>query len=731
MTEIEEIKKHLIYSSLAKRVKTPTVIQMEVVECAAAVLSILLEYYGCFVTLEELRYQCGVSRDGSNAYNLIEAAKHYGMAAEGYRVAIGELPNLKAPFILHWSHNHFVVFEGCDSRGIFINDPATGPRQVTYQEFVKNYSLIAITVFPTRSFKKRGTAPKFWKLLKSRLSYAKGSTFIFLISLQLILVLVGLSFPTLSRIFVDQILSHLRLSWQWIFLGFMLLMILIQTAAKGIQGITTNRSSRRLSTLFSTDFLWHVLRLPFLFFSQRFGGEVINRMNLNEPMVDFINQRLSISLINLSLIFIYGLVMLLYDPMIALVGVGIALSCSLLFFLIARARENAYYRLQQEYAKSVGISMDILQHMEMIKAVGMESSSFSKLINCQIQNFHNKQDIGKKQIWLNATTAFFLQLSAIFLLTFGAWRIMGGYLSTGMLLALQILMASFLAPFNQLINLGINIQSLKIDLLRLNDVLQHKPDPLLQERQQEKMEPTKLKGKLSVENISFGYSPRDNPLLSHLNLSLEPGKKVALVGLTGCGKSTLAKVISGLLSPWSGVIKYDDIPLQKLPREIFIRSVAWIDQEPMIFSGSIQDNLTLWDKRFSEEELEKATTDALFYEVIKGKTFGYQEMLSETGSNLSQGEKQRLEIARALLLNPSLLILDEAMSALEAQAEEKIFQNIKQRECTVLLITHRLNVIQQCDWIYVMDQGQIVQEGMHEQLKNRAGIYQEMSRLNG
>ncbi|MBA3722260.1 MAG: NHLP family bacteriocin export ABC transporter peptidase/permease/ATPase subunit [Parachlamydiaceae bacterium] len=727
----QALKEHLSNSSLRKRVQTPTVIQMEAAECSAAALSIILGYYKRFVPLEELRYRCGVSRDGSDAYNMVEAAKYYGLDANGFQVNFEELDKLKLPFILYWQNNHFVVLEGCGSDFVFINDPATGPRKISYADFFKNYSNVAITAYPTEKFKKGGSPPRFWRLIKKRFADVKLSTIVFLISIQLILIILGLSFPAFSRIFVDQIISQRMLSWKWIFISFMAIIIVLQATSSAMRGYVANRLSRKLSITYSVNFLWHVLRLPLLFFSQRFGGEIINRMNLNTSISEFITNRLSLTIINTILIFIYGLVMYQYDHLIAGIGVLTALLSVGLFRFIARARANAYNRLQQELAKGIGTSIDALQNMEFIKATGTEAFCFSRIIGYKIKNLNNMQNIGKKDIWLNSFSSLFTQLAGIMLLSIGAWRVMDGHLSIGMLLALQMLMASFLAPFNQLLNFSMQIQSLKIDMMRLDDVLNNPLDPLLlKSKNQSNIPVQKLEGKLALDNVTFGYSPLDDPLISNCSIKIEPGQRVAIVGATGSGKSTLARIMSGLFKPWEGTVLYDDIPFMDLSKEQFKNSVAWVDQDVMIFSGSIRDNLTLWNKHIDNDQLVKGAKDALIYETIKKRDQDFDSQLLEAGANLSQGEKQRLEIARALVLNPSILILDEALSALDSQTEGEIFHNIERLACTCVIITHRLSTIKNCDKIYVMEAGKIIQQGSHEELKATPGVYQNLAKFD-
>lgn len=715
----------------SKRVKTPTVIQMEAAECGAAALGIILGYYGKYISLEELRYRCGVSRDGCDAFNLIEAAKYYGLDAKGYKASIEDLKKLKVPCILYWKNNHFVILEGFEAKNIYINDPAVGPITVSYQDFENDYSNVVITTSTTNEFTKSGKPSSFWNLIKERLYPIQNSIFFFLITIQLTLILIGLAPPGLSRIFVDQIILQGMLDWKWFFISFMIFMIVLQAIFSGLRGNVTNQLSRKLSIIFSVDFLWHVLRLPYLFFSQRFGSEVINRMNLNNTISDLLTQKLSLTVINVILIMIYGLIMFQYDAIIASFGIVTAVSSLLLFRFIARTRANAYSRFQQEQAKSIGTTIDSLQNMEFIKATGTEAFCFSRVLGYQVKNLNNLQTITKKDIWLNSFSSFLLQFAGILLLVIGSWRIMEGHLSIGMLLALQMLMAAFLAPFSQLLGFGMQAQMLKIDMMRLDDVLHHPLDPTqLKSVKTNQEQSFKLKGKVTMDRVTFGYSPLDDPLIENFSITIEPGQQIALVGRTGSGKTTVAKLLTGLFTPWSGEIKYDDISLTQLTKEQFQMSIGWVDQDILIFSGSFRDNLTLWNRNITNDELDTAVRDAMIEETIKKRDQGYDSLLFEGGANLSQGERQRLEIARALLLNPSILILDEATSALDSLTEATIYENIKKRHCSCIIITHRLSTIKKCDKIYVLDKGKIIDQGQHEVLKEKEGIYKELVQID-
>lgn len=706
------------------RIHTPTVLQMDSAECGAAVLSIILEYYHKYIPLEELRYQCGVSRDGCNPENMMIAAKHYGLEVEGFNASLNKVKTLKLPCILYWKGNHFVVLDGFQKERVRINDPSTGPRKITYQEFEKNYAGSVITLKPSNQFKKGQSKPHFVQLLWEKAKTISKTTWLVLFTLQICVILLGLMPPSFSRIFVDHFLGNKLWEWKWILL-FSMFFILCLQAWSGISGFVALKIRRAFAYHFSSRFLDHILKLPILYFMQRNGAEVISRMSLNQSISNLLTGRIASASINLVLIAVYAWVIYQYDPLIATVGIMAAFLNMAMFFGVSRARSNNYNRLSQESALSLGVAVDTLQNIESIKTMGNDTFSFMRVVGFLTQKINDLQEIGKKDVFLTTVAEFVTNLANILLLGLGCLRVMEGHLTIGMLLALQMLMSIFLAPLNQLIQFGMQIQTLKIDLIRLNDVLKNSIDPLILGEQGKG---AKLNGKVELSHITFGYSPLDRPILEDLNLKVEEGESIALVGSTGSGKSTIAKIICGILRPWKGDVKYDDLLLKDITQSQLRISLGWVDQDIFLFSGTVADNLSLWDETISREAMEKALKDASIYDEIMTKEGGLDFVLTEGGSNLSHGQKQRLEIARALLLNPNILILDEATSALDSATEQKIIQNIKRRKVSSVLVAHRLSTIKKCDRIIVLQSGKIVQEGTHDELKETRGYYQNLVR---
>lgn len=715
-----------------KRCRTPTVIQMEAVECGAASLAIILGYYGRYVPLEELRIACGVTRDGSNALNILKAAQNYGLDARGYKVEMNELSTVETPFIAFWNFNHFLVVEGVGKKDIYVNNPASGPGRLSYEDFDEGFTGVAITFEPNESFVKGGKPLQLWPAIKERLNNVKLST-AYICTAGFFLFFPTLAIPAVTRIFYDNVLGNNQLNWKWGITAALLWISILIACLTGLQQFFLNRLNARLSIRFSSDFLWHILRLPIPFYAQRFGGEIAYRASLNDSVTTTMTGNLATTAINLFLIVFYAVVMIQYDLVIASIGIFAGLINILSLTIITRSRTDAYTRMRQESGKSIGFAIGALKNMEAIKAAGNESDFFSRWAGYFAKSVNAQREISTKDVVLTSVPFLLQSLSTAALLGIGAWRILKGDLSIGMLLALQALLSAFLSPLIQMVNLGSTLQTLKIDVARLNDVLKNKVDKIFTSKKamHEEMPVAKLKGYLQLKNISFGYSPLSPPLIENLSIDLKPGQRVALVGPTGCGKSTIAKLISGLYEPWEGEILYDGKPMKDIPRNILSNSLSCVDQIIFLFSGTIKDNLTLWDSTIPEHVIIQAAKDALVHDEILMRQGNYDAQLTEGGSNLSGGQRQSLEITRALVCAPSILVMDEATSALDSSSEEQISRNIRRRGCTCVMIAHRLSTIRDCDEIIVLDKGKVIQRGTHEALKSTPGVYQELVQKEG
>jgi len=701
---------------------------MEAVECGAASLAMILARFGRYVPLEELRLACGVSRDGSKASNLVRAAARYGLKARGFRCEPAALRTQPLPAILHWNFNHFVVLEGFGRRIVYLNDPAAGPRKVSYDELDRAFTGVAITFTPTPEFVPGGQRPSMLAALSRRIRGSHSAVlYAFLASLGL--VIPGLLAPTFTRILVDDVLVRGFVYWLKPLLLIMAGTCAVVGALTWLQQSHLLRLETKVAVGTSSRFLWHVLRLPIAFFNQRYAGEIAGRVAINDRIARLLSEDLATAMLNLVVIAFYAILMSQYDAVLTVIGVTVAgLNIAVLKYT-SRQRADLSQRALQDQGRLVGVAMGGLQTIETLKATGSESDFFARWAGHQARLVNAQQELGLKTQLLGSVPPFLLSASTALVLGVGAFRVMDGHLSMGMLVAFQALMLSFLTPVNKLVDLGGTLQDVKGDMNRLDDVLRADPDPAvltLAGESRAESAPVKLAGELELRNVSFGYSPLDAPLIQDFSIRLEPGRRVALVGGSGCGKTTIARLVCGLYTPWSGEILFDGVPRPQVDRMLLNNSFAVVDQEIFLFEGTVRENLSLWDPTVPEHDIIRAARDACIHEEIAARPGGYGSRVEEGGRNFSGGQRQRLEIARALVRNPTILVLDEATSALDPTTEKAIDDNLRRRGCTCLIVAHRLSTIRDCDEIILLDAGRIVDRGTHEQLLHTSAAYRDL-----
>lgn len=710
----------------ARRVKTPTVLQMEAVECGAASLAKVLAYFGRIVPLEELREACGVSRDGSKASNMLKAARNYGLVAKGFKREPDSLKQMPGPMIVHWNFNHFLVLEGFKKGRVYLNDPAGGPKIVSEQEFDEAFTGVVLTFEPGPEFERGGASRSLFSALRVRLA-GSGEAVLFVVIAGLALVLPGLIIPTFSKIFVDDILiggAHTWLRPLLIGMGISAFMVAVLT---WLQQSHLLRLETKLAASTSGRFFWHVLRLPFKFFTQRFGGEIGSRVAINDNVARMLSAELATTMLSVVMIVFYAVLMVQYDGLLTVMGIAIAAANIAVLQFVSRKRKDANQQLLQERGKLLGVAMGGLQTIETLKAGGSESDFFTRWSGYHTKTINAQQRLGLYSQVLAVIPPLLFGVNVALILGVGALRIMDGKMSMGMLVAFQTLMLSFVKPVNDMIVLGGKYQEVEGDMNRIDDVLMYAPERPSEPDEEDDTKPLlltgRLEGYLELVDVSFGYSPLEPPLIEHFSLSLKPGARVALVGGSGSGKSTIAKLVCGLFEPWSGEIRFDGMLRCDISLALLNSSFAFVDQDIFLFGGTVRENLTLWDDTVPEADVIQSAKDAGIHEVIAARPNGYNGIIEEGGRNFSGGQRQRLEIARALAGNPSILVLDEATSALDAATESFIDDQLRRRACTTLIVAHRLSTIRDADEIIVLESGKIVQRGTHETLLSQGGLY--------
>ena len=714
----------------AKRTRTPAVLQLEAVECGAAALAAVLGFYKRFVPLAELRRECGVSRDGSKASNLVKAARRYGLQAKGLTRQSDELPNIKAPFIVFWNFNHFLTYEGQHDGKVFLNDPAVGHRTVTQEEFDRSFTGVVLAMEPSEEFSPGGAPPRFWPAVKERL-VGSFSAVLYCFLAGLFLVLPGIAVPVFNQIFIDNIVVSQQAEWHRPLIIAMVIALITQLALHFLQLRGLRRLKIKLALMMSTRYMRHLLSLPAVFYQQRYAGEVANRSALNDKLSNLLSGELAQTAISVVMMAFYGAVMLFYDFYLALIGISFALINFLALFLVSKHRVELNMRVLSETGKTYGVAIAGLHSIETVKASGIEDDLFQKFGGYFAKSLNATQALQLSNLTLGVLPPLLLGLATVSVLALGGLRVVQGELTLGILIAFQSLTLNFLLPITDLSHLGQRLQELRGDLNRIDDVLKYPLPDAVEKRKvldNQGSPVSRLEGRINLDEISFGHSPIAKPLFKSIDISVEPGAALALVGGSGSGKSSLARLICGDYPPWSGNIRFDGIPREEIPDELMANSLSVVDQQISLFAATVWENLTLWEPSIPEHILREACEDAAILEMIDSLPDGLDTPLLEGGQNLSGGQRQRLEIARALISRPSILVLDEATSALDAETESIVMSRLQARGCTLILVAHRLSSVRTADEILVLSRGKIIERGSHEALWSADGEYASLMR---
>lgn len=712
-----------------KAVRTPTVLQMEAVECGAACLAMVLAHHGRHVPLEELRIACGVSRDGSRASNVLKAARGYGLKAKGMQMEPAALAEVQAPAILFWEFNHYVVYDGTGRRfgrrGVHINDPDKGRRFVSPEDFDTSFTGVALVFEPGPDFRRGGRRPGVLSAVPARLRGTTGTLLAALLA-SLLLVAVGAAVPALSRTYIDMFLIGDQTSVLGPLFASMAAMVALTAVLTGLQQANLLRGRIISSTLTSARFLRHLMRLPVTFFAQRSPADLVQRLQSNDAVAETLARDLAAAGVDGIVVVLYALLLWTYDPQLTVVGVLIALLNVVAMRMVIRLRATHTQKLRADIARLTNTSYTGLQLIETMKATGGENGYFRRWAGQHATTLEAQQRLGVPSAALAVVAPTLATLNSALILWIGGLRAVEGHISIGLLVAFQALVTRFTAPITRLNGVAGRIQDFAADVARLKDV-ESFPVDALYARVEPDTSTRRLKGHVELENVTFGYSPLDKPLLSGFSLTVGPGQQVALVGGSGSGKSTVSRLISGLYTPWEGTIRIDGRRLEDIPRGALAASVSFVDQDVFLFEGTVRDNVALWDPSIPDDAVVAALRDAAVYDdVVARRPGGIHSRVEQDGRNFSGGQRQRLEIARALVRRPSILVLDEVTSALDARTEQVIIDNLRRRGCACVVIAHRLSTVRDSDEIVVLDHGTVVERGRHEELLAASGAYAEL-----
>ncbi len=711
----------------SKAAKVPVVMQMEALECGAACLAMVLAYYGKWMPLEQVRVDCGVSRDGSKAGNVMKAARSYGLEAKGYRMGLEAVKGISAfPCIIHWNLNHFVVLCGFRGNHACINDPARGSVKVTMDEFDKAFTGIVMVFAPTENFEPDGKRTSTLAFARKRLSGA-GAAMVFVMLTSIIGYVFTLLNPAFSRFFMDRLLTGENSELLTPFIALVAAVSLLQVFVAAIRAVYSLKINGKMAVVGSGSFMWKVLKMPMEFFSQRMAGDLLTRHKANETIAEQLVNTLTPLALSAVMMVFYLVVMLRYSPLLTLVGLVSILINIVMSRVISEKRVNITRVQTRDAGKLMSATVSGIRMVETIKASGAENGYFQRWAGYQASVNEQNTKYTRLNQYLGIIPAFITTLANALVLVLGIWLCMRGEFTLGMVTAFQSFLASFLSPAMTLVTAGQTLQEMRTQMERVQDVMEYPEDPYFSDAPvSEDEDYDKLTGAVELRNVTFGYSKLDPPLIENFSLNLKPGGRVALVGASGCGKSTISKLISGLYQPWSGEILFDGKPISEIDRAVFTGSVAVVDQDIILFNDTIANNIKMWDDSIEDFEVILAARDAQIHDDIMARPGGYQGKITEGGRDLSGGQRQRLEIARVLAQDPHIVIMDEATSALDARTEYEVTNAVKERGVTCIIIAHRLSTIRDCDEIIVLDHGKVVERGTHEELFKKGGYYTEL-----
>ena len=713
--------------------KVPVIMQMEALECGAACLTMVLAYYEKWIPLEKVRVDCGVSRDGSNAGNVLKAARYYGLVADGYKLEPQMLiDNAVFPCIIHWNFNHFVVLDGFTRNKAVLNDPARGRVEVTMEEFDESFTGICLMFAPGEDFVPSGKPKSVLSFASKRLKGA-GPAIAFVVLTTIISSLCGIISPGFTQVFMDRLLTGRNPDWAFPFLVLLSVFTALQIAVSWINIVYSLRINGKLAIVSSSSFMWKILRLPMEFFSQRMAGDIQSRQNSNTEVASNLVNTFAPLALNTGMMFFYLVIMIRMSLPMTILGIFSVLLNGLFSRYISERRINIARVQVRDSGKLTGTTIAGIEMIESIKASGSETGFFERWAGYQASVNYQDVRFSRTDEYLGLLPLIVSEVTDGLVLFMGISLAMRGEFTPGMITQFAVYMKQFLAPATQLITTGQTVQEIRTEMERIEDVMEYRTDELADnEVSADTLEVSfaKLSGTVEMKDVTFGYAPLGKPLIQDFNMRLEPGKSIAFVGASGSGKSTLAKLLSGLYKPWQGEILYDGKPITEIDKAVFRGSLAVVDQEITLFEDTIANNIKMWDTTIENYEMILAARDAQIHDKIMQREGGYEYRIRENGSDFSGGERQRLEIARVLAQDPTIVIMDEATSALDARTEYNVVKSIRDRGVTCIVIAHRLSTIRDCDEIIVMDHGVVAERGTHEELYALGGMYTELVSSN-
>ena len=705
------------------RRKVPQMMQMSAVECGAACLAMILSYYGRPTSISEIREHCGIGRDGLSAQSIVRAARDYGLRVRAIALQKNDFRDVRLPAIVHWEFDHFLIVERWNLKYVDIVDPATGRMRVTAEEFDLGFTGVVLLFEPGVHYHRDHTRSQAGvRTYIARWLQQAPWTLIQVLVASLFLQVFGLGIPVLTKVVVDHILPLHQPSAMTI-LGLGILVLLgAQLVTMMLRAILLVYLQAHVDMSMMLSFFEHLLSLPLYFFQQRASGDIISRLNSNVLIRETLSNQLVSTVLDGSFVTVYVLILFWQSRIFGLLVLAIGLIQVALLLGTNRPLRELSMRELIAQGRSQSYVTEVLGGMVSLKASGAEQRAFQHWSNLFFEQLNVSVRRNTLSSIVDAAMSLFQSLAPLLLLWIGTLQVLNGTMQVGTMLALNALAMAFFLPLASLVSSGQKLQLVRSHLERLVDVMEADPEQQTQLVQQ----PPKLSGEIRLQHVSFRYGSQSPDVLKDISVVIQAGQKVALVGRTGSGKSTLGKLLLGLYVPTQGEILYDHIPLRALNYQAVRAQFGTVMQEATVFSGTVRQNIAFNDPTMDLERIAQAARMAALHDDIMSMPMGYETSISEQGSALSGGQRQRLALARALAHTPVLLLLDEATSSLDAVTEQIVERNIATLDCTQIIIAHRLSTIRNADKILVLDEGCIVESGTHQELLRRNGYYAKL-----